>query len=85
MHLLQRRIARGHAEPFQHGGGQRFRNAAAQLAEKREELAAQPARAELGAAEGLVDGRDAAHLQAGELFGRLGQDFKLRLDHFEAA
>ena len=57
--------AMGKPQPFQHGGGQRFRNAA--RAARREALkscAAEPARAELGAAQGFIDGRDAAHFQA---------------------
>ncbi len=83
MYLLQRRIARRHAEPLQHSGGQGFRNMATQIAQQTEELATNPARAQLRSAQAFIDGRNAPHLQAAELLCRLGKYLELWLDHLE--
>ena len=70
-----------------HGGGQALGDGAAHAFEEVEDDLALPAGSESGAAERLVDGGDAADFEQA-CFGvvaRVGQDLKLRLDHFEVA
>ena len=87
MHLAQRCFAIGHIEPGQHRCRQAFRHIAAYRLEQVENHLALPARSQPRAAQRFVDGRDAADFQQPR-FGvvtRVGQDLKLRLNHFQIA
>ncbi len=87
VYAAERGFAIGQIEALKHGGGQALGDGAAHAFEEVEDDLALPAGSESGAAEGLVDGGDAADFEQacfGVVAG-VGEDLKLRLDHFEVA
>ena len=87
MSLIQGCLAVWQAEALKHGLRQAFGNRATNALQQVKEHFALPARGQVRSAEGLVDGRDAAHFEQASLFvvSDAGQQFELRLDHLHVA
>ena len=85
VNFVERSFAAGQAETVEHGLRQAIGHCSAHAFEQIENSFALPARSQPAATQRFIDGRDAAHFEklGFRVGARVGQDLKLRLNHFE--